>query len=168
MLIYPATIFISAFLLFQIQPLISKYILPWFGGSTAVWTVCILFFQLLLVAGYAYAHVIIRFLSRRSQFIIHALLIASALLFLPVIPAETWKPEGIENPTFHILLLLAVDFQYRATAVGGDHFHAFRTGFVDRKHMALTIDQYDGLVREQCLHLDFIDRVYVCGKTYQQ
>ena len=53
---YAATIFLSAFLLFQVQPLVSKYILPWFGGSPAVWTTCMLFFQTLLFGGYAYAH----------------------------------------------------------------------------------------------------------------
>ena len=56
MIRYPLTIFLSAFLLFQVQPLIGKFILPWFGGSPAVWTTCMLFFQVLLLGGYAYAH----------------------------------------------------------------------------------------------------------------
>ena len=56
MILYAATIFLSAFLLFQVQPLIARIILPWFGGSAAVWTVCMLFFQVLLLLGYVYAH----------------------------------------------------------------------------------------------------------------
>ncbi len=59
---FAATIFVSAFLLFQVQPLVSKYILPWFGGSPAVWTTCMLFFQTLLFGGYAYAHLSQRWL----------------------------------------------------------------------------------------------------------
>src|ERR1700760_3851406 len=55
-LLFAATILLSAFLLFQVQPLIAKLILPWFGGSAAVWTSCMLFFQMALLGGYAYAH----------------------------------------------------------------------------------------------------------------
>ena len=55
-MIYAATIFLSSFLLFLVQPLIARLILPWFGGSAAVWTTCMLFFQVVLLAGYAYAH----------------------------------------------------------------------------------------------------------------
>ena len=66
MLIYAATIFLSAFLLFQVQPLIAKFILPWFGGSAAVWSAALLFFQLLLLAGYFYAHCLIRYLSAET------------------------------------------------------------------------------------------------------
>src|SRR5258707_1111248 len=60
MILYAVTIFLSAFLLFQVQPLIAKVILPWFGGSAAVWTTCMLFFQLLLLAGYVYSHAYVR------------------------------------------------------------------------------------------------------------
>src|SRR5439155_7127319 len=70
MILYALTIFLSAFLLFQVQPLIAKIILPWFGGSAAVWTVCMLFFQVLLLAGYAYAHISIRFLKPRMQMLL--------------------------------------------------------------------------------------------------
>src|ERR1700683_3334531 len=54
--LFPVTIFLSAFLLFQLQPMMGRYILPWFGGGPAVWTGCLLFFQTCLLAGYAYAH----------------------------------------------------------------------------------------------------------------
>src|SRR5881296_4076296 len=65
--LYLLTTFLSAFLLFAVQPLIAKYILPWFGGSPAVWTTCMLFFQILLLAGYAHAHMVSTRLAPRAQ-----------------------------------------------------------------------------------------------------
>src|SRR6476620_9592896 len=81
-LVYALTIFTSAFLLFQIQPMISKAILPWFGGTPAVWTVCLLFFQSLLFAGYAYAHFTNAWLRPRGQGIVHIVMIILALGFI--------------------------------------------------------------------------------------
>ncbi len=104
---YATTIFLSAFLLFQVQPLIGKAILPWFGGTPAVWTTCMLFFQLLLLAGYAYAHVLSCRFAPRTQFWVHAGLLAVSLLFLPIAPAANWKPSGDEIPSLYILSLLA-------------------------------------------------------------
>ncbi|MEX2287529.1 MAG: fused MFS/spermidine synthase [Planctomycetaceae bacterium] len=103
---YAVTIFVSAFLLFQVQPLISKYILPWFGGTPAVWTTCMLFFQMVLFAGYAYAHVIVERLSPRAQAGTQLGLMLVALLTLPVTPNASWKPTGNEQPTVQIILLL--------------------------------------------------------------
>ncbi|HEY2883528.1 MAG TPA: hypothetical protein VGJ15_13870, partial [Pirellulales bacterium] len=106
---YAATIFISAFLLFQVQPLVSKYILPWFGGSPAVWTTCMLFFQSLLFAGYAYAHFSAQHLRPRQQAVLHLAIILMALVvvFLGVVPSESWKPgENSTDPVGRILLLL--------------------------------------------------------------
>ncbi len=97
--------FISAFLLFQVQPVISKFILPWFGGSPGVWTTCMLFFQVVLFAGYAYAHAVVK-LHPRTQKIVHTSLILLALLFLPIAPSNFWKPSGLEEPSMRILLLL--------------------------------------------------------------
>ena len=102
-MIYAATIFLSSFLLFLVQPLIARLILPWFGGSAAVWTTCMLFFQVLLLAGYAYAHGVAR---RRYEPLIHTLLLAAALATLPIMPAESWKPGGADEPITRILLLL--------------------------------------------------------------
>jgi hypothetical protein len=107
MFIYAATIFLSAFLLFQVQPLIAKFILPWFGGSAAVWSAALLFFQLLLLAGYFYAHALIRYVSAKRQVWVHFTLLAISLATLPIVPAERWKPTGDGDPTFGILLLLA-------------------------------------------------------------
>src|SRR4051812_26433312 len=106
MLFYSATIFLSAFLLFQIQPLIAKFILPWFGGSAAVWSAALLFFQLLLLAGYLYAHSLVRYVKPRRQFLVHTTLLAISLITLPIIPAVRWKPEGGGDPTWNILILL--------------------------------------------------------------
>jgi hypothetical protein len=102
------TTFLSAFLLFQVQPVIGKYILPWFGGSPATWTACLLFFQVLLLAGYAYAHLTITVLTPRWQAIVHLMLLALAVALLPITPSEAWKPEGPAWPVARILGLLAV------------------------------------------------------------
>jgi len=107
-LVYAATIFTSAFLLFQIQPMISKAILPWFGGTPAVWTTCLLFFQSLLFAGYAYAHFSNTWLSRKQQAIVHIVVIAVALALLGVLPDASRQPSGDADPTRAILTILAV------------------------------------------------------------
>lgn len=106
MLAFALTIFTGAFLLFQVQPLIGKYILPWFGGGPGVWTTCMLFFQVLLLGGYAYAHVLSRRLAPRAQVIVHGLLLAAALASLPITPGDQWKPIGAGDPTWRILVLL--------------------------------------------------------------
>jgi len=105
--VYAATIFLSAFLLFQVQPLIAKFILPWFGGSAAVWSAALLFFQLLLLAGYLYAHCLIRYLKPKQQFWVHGSLLILSLATLPIVPSAMWKPSGGDDPTLRILLLLA-------------------------------------------------------------
>src|SRR5580700_7760120 len=105
--VYAASIFLSAFLLFQVQPLIAKFILPWFGGSAAVWTATLLFFQLLLLAGYLYAHLLVRYLKPKQQLGLHAGLLAVSLLTLPIIPGAGWKSSVSGDPTWHILMLLA-------------------------------------------------------------
>jgi hypothetical protein len=106
MLLYAITIFLSAFLLFQVQPLIAKIILPWFGGSAAVWSAAMLFFQLVLLAGYAYAHVSIRFLKAKQQMMTHVTLLLASCAVLPILPSETWKPSESGDPTLRILMLL--------------------------------------------------------------
>jgi hypothetical protein len=107
MLLYACTIFISAFLLFEVQPMIGKIILPWFGGSAAVWSTCLLFFQASLLAGYLYAHCSTRYLKPRQQAILHVLLMAASLALLPILPSPDWKPSQPGDPSGRILLLLA-------------------------------------------------------------
>lgn len=107
-LLYAWTIFLSAFLLFQVQPLIGKVILPWFGGSAAVWNACLLFFQMLLLLGYLYAHLTTRLLSPRRQALVHIFLLAASVALLPITPSATWMPTGGEDPALRIVGLLAV------------------------------------------------------------
>ena len=102
---YAATIFLSSFLLFLVQPIIAKQILPWFGGSAAVWTTCLVFFQTVLLAGYGYADATMRLGSRRQAFL-HVALLAASLLFLPILASSGWKPHGDEEPIARILVLL--------------------------------------------------------------
>jgi len=118
---YAATIFLSAFLLFQVQPLIGKYILPWFGGTPSVWTTCMLFFQILLFGGYLYAHLITTRFTPRWQLYTHIALIAAALFTLPIVPNSNWKPTGAEEPISRIVILLV-------TSVGLPFFVVSSTG----------------------------------------
>jgi protein-L-isoaspartate O-methyltransferase len=108
MLLYALTIFTSAFLLFLVQPIVAKQILPWFGGSAAVWTTCLVFFQFLLLFGYAYSDWTTRNLAPRRQVAIHILLLVLSLVSLPIIPDAAWKPAGDEDPIWRILGLLTV------------------------------------------------------------
>jgi hypothetical protein len=103
--LHAATIFVSAFLLFLIQPVLAKQILPWFGGAAIVWTSCMVFFQLVLLLGYAYAHALTR-AAPRTQALIHIALIVASLAFLPITPDASWKPAGGDNPVARILALL--------------------------------------------------------------
>lgn len=114
---FAATIFLGAFLLFQVQLLLGKLILPWFGGTPAVWTTCLLFFQLLLLAGYAYARVIAARFAAQLQGKVHLVLLGvSAALFVgmaflwptPVTPSANWKPAGDANPAVQIAKFLFV------------------------------------------------------------
>jgi SAM-dependent methyltransferase len=108
MILYALTIVVSAFLLFQVQPVIAKIILPWFGGSAAVWTVCMLFFQMALLLGYLYAHALVRYLKPRTQMLVHAALLLVSALALPIYPNASWKPLNGDEPTLRILGLLAM------------------------------------------------------------
>jgi SAM-dependent methyltransferase len=105
-IIYAATIFLSAFLLFQVQPVVGKMVLPWFGGSAAVWTTCMLLFQVLLLLGYLYAHLSSRYLSPRRQALVHTALLVTAALTLPLSPSDAWKPSPSSDPALLLLGML--------------------------------------------------------------
>lgn len=108
-LVFGISIFASAFLLFQVQPVIARYILPWYGGSPAVWTTCLLFFQLGLLAGYAYAHALVSLLRTRpaAQVMVHGILILAAIFLLPITPSPDLKPDASgADPVWGILGLL--------------------------------------------------------------
>lgn len=111
-----AAVFIGSFLLFQVQPLIGKYLLPWFGGVPAVWTVCLLFFQMVLLGGYGYAHLLQRLPSAR-QGLVHMAMLLLALLVggvlcikwgSPILPDEALRPTRGSVPAARILLLLSI------------------------------------------------------------
>ena len=106
--VYGAAIVLSAFLLFGVEPIMGRLILPWFGGSAAVWTVTVLFFQVVLVLGYLYAHLLVRHVAPARQMYIHVPLLLASLLVLPILPAAGWKPVGSQDPTLRIIGLLAL------------------------------------------------------------
>jgi hypothetical protein len=107
MLLYALTISLSAFLLFEVQPIIAKMILPWFGGTSAVWTTCMLFFQAVLLGGYLYAHWMHERLPSRKQAWVHIAVLAVSLAALPIIPGAAWKTATTGSPSLRILALLA-------------------------------------------------------------
>jgi hypothetical protein len=104
MILYAATAFASAFLLFLVQPLLAKYILPWFGGSPGVWTTCLLFFQALLTAGYALAHFLASRFTRRQEVIIMLGFLLLTIASLPITPVRS--SGELSSPTWHILKVL--------------------------------------------------------------
>ncbi len=108
MLLYALTISLSAFLLFAVQPIIAKSILPWFGGSSAVWSTCMLFFQCVLLLGYVYAHWAHQKLAARRQAIVHTVLLVASVATLPIVPNHAWRTASVGHPSLRILALLAV------------------------------------------------------------
>jgi hypothetical protein len=105
-LLFSVSIFASAFLLFMVQPMVGKHILPWFGGAPGVWMLCLAFYQSTLFLGYAYAHLLLLFFEPRWQFAVHAAVFAAALAVLPVLPGEAWKPDPGASPSLRILAML--------------------------------------------------------------
>jgi hypothetical protein len=121
MIWYALTIFWSAFLLFLVQPILGKQILPWFGGTPAVWTTCLLFFQVLLLGGYVYAHGLSAWLKPRGQALVHIALLASSLWFMPIATDATYRAELESSPTWQILVLLTA-------TIGAPYFLMSATG----------------------------------------
>ena len=101
------TILLSSFLLFLVQPIIAKQILPWFGGSAGVWTISLVFFQVVLLLGYSYAHWLTRWRAGSRQFVLHMVLLLVSGLTLPIIAGPFWKPMHNDEPVLQILGLLA-------------------------------------------------------------
>jgi hypothetical protein len=109
MLLFSATIFVSAALLFLIEPMFAKFVLPSFGGTPAVWTGSMMFFQAALLLSYLYVHATTSWLGARRQAVLHLVLVLLPLLVLPVaVPAEDWAPGAESNPLLYLLGLLAV------------------------------------------------------------
>jgi SAM-dependent methyltransferase len=141
---YGLTIFLSAFLLFQVQPLVGKMILPWFGGSASVWTTCMLFFQAILLFGYVYSHWVVKALNPYKQSVLHITLLVISLLLLPITASELWKPTGSENPTLQILglLFVSIGLPYFVLSTTGPLIQAWfareKTGGVPYRLFALS------------------------------
>jgi uncharacterized membrane protein (UPF0136 family) len=106
--LYAVTVIVGACLLFLVQPLIAKIILPWFGGTSAVWSAALVFFQACVLGGYSYAHWLTTHVSPRRQSLIHGALLIVSCLMMPILPSESFRPDGGGNPAFQILLLLVV------------------------------------------------------------
>lgn len=119
--LFATTVFLSAFLLFQIQPIVGKLILPWFGGSSSVWSTCIVFFQAELLLGYAYVHWLHEKLSAQRQALVHASLLLLSLATLPVVADPAWKGTALAHPGLSVLAVLA-------TAVGAPYLLLSTTG----------------------------------------
>src|SRR6202051_3309268 len=108
LIVYTSAIFVSALLLFSVQPLITKMVLPRLGGSPAVWSVAMVFFQSLLLGGYAYAHYLMQVRNRMIPVIIHLLLLVVALLTLPLSIASGWGEPPGSGYAFWLRCLFAV------------------------------------------------------------
>lgn len=106
--LYAVTVIVSACLLFLVQPLIAKIILPWFGGTSSVWSAALVFFQACVLGGYTYAHWLTTRISPRRQSLIHIALLIGSCVMMPILPSEALRPEGSGDPTLQILLLLTV------------------------------------------------------------
>ncbi|MGL4560426.1 MAG: class I SAM-dependent methyltransferase, partial [Afipia sp.] len=108
LVVYTAAIFTSALLLFSVQPLFTKMVLPRLGGSPAVWSVAMVFFQSLLLGGYAYAHYLMTLKSRTAPVVIHLVLLAVALLTLPLSISGTFGDPPASGYAFWLLALFAI------------------------------------------------------------
>lgn len=119
--LFTASVALSALLLFLVQPIVAKQILPWFGGAASVWTTCMVFFQTALLAGYAYSHAVATRLAPLWQRRVHLALLAASLASLPILASDRWRPQGEGDAAATILLLLAatVGLPYLALASTG-------------------------------------------------
>ncbi|HMF11996.1 MAG TPA: hypothetical protein VKE94_06805, partial [Gemmataceae bacterium] len=108
LLVFAGTLFTSALLLFLVEPMVGKMILPMLGGSPAVWNTCMVFYQAMLLVGYLYAHLTTTWLGARKQAVLHLVLMAAPFLVLPIAVNKALAPEGEANPVFGVLVLLTV------------------------------------------------------------
>ena len=105
---YSIVVFLGAFLLFQVQPLVARVLLPWFGGTASVWNTCMMFFQVALVLGYLYAHGLRIFLTPARSWMVHSVVLLLALLTLPVLPSDSHQPQGEGSPSGEIVRVLTL------------------------------------------------------------
>jgi hypothetical protein len=135
LIVYTAAIFVSALLLFSVQPLFTKMVLPRLGGSPAVWSVAMVFFQSLLLFGYAYAHYLMTLQSRTIPVVVHLVLLTVAALMLPLSIADNWGDPPATGTPFWLLGLFAVSIglPFFALAANNPMLQAWfvRTGHPD-------------------------------------
>jgi SAM-dependent methyltransferase len=108
LIVYGITIFTGAALLFVVQPMVGRMVLPLLGGSPAVWNTAMVFYQAVLLAGYAYAHFTTRWLGVRRQAALHAVMLVLPLLAMPVVIPHGWAPPTTHNPIPWLLAVLAM------------------------------------------------------------
>src|SRR6266545_3137668 len=104
-MLFALSLFLSAFLLFLVQPIIAKMVLPLLGGTPAVWNTCMLFFQVMLLAGYGYVHALTTRVGIRRQVAVHLIVLCTPLLLFPIGIASYWM---VLDPDFPIAWLLGL------------------------------------------------------------
>ena len=104
--LFASATLLGAFLIFLVQPLVGKRLLPWFGGGPGVWMMCLMFYQSALFIGYAYADGLVRWVNPRRQWLVHGTIVGLSFALLPVLPDEAWRPVGDADPTYTIFLIL--------------------------------------------------------------
>ena len=124
------TVFLGAFLLFLVQPIIAKLILPRFGGSVAVWATCLVFFQAALLLGYAFEHLMVREGRSRALQALHPALLVGSLALLPIAPAPSWPAVESLAPSLQILgvLVLSIGLPFTLLAMTGPLLQARQAG----------------------------------------
>lgn len=131
------TIFLSAFLLFSVQPFFAKMVLPRLGGTPAVWSVAMVFFQTVLLAGYGYAHVLSRYLSLRNAVLVHVAVLLIALVALPIAIPESWQRPPADGEALWLigLFTVSVGLPFFAVSANGPLLQAWfaRTGHAHAK-----------------------------------
>lgn len=135
-ILFGAAIFLSAVLLFLVQPIAAKLVLPIMGGAPNVWTTAMVFFQTMLLLGYLYSHIVTRRLRLPAQFFVHALVMASVLLALPIgFPGPDWMPGRGYSPSMWLLLVLLciAGLPYFAVATTGPLLQAWFGATDDRR-----------------------------------
>ena len=163
--VWGGTIFLSAFLLFQVQPVLAKIILPWFGGGAGVWTTSLVFFQVTYLLGNFYAHGLMRLRNPLWSSRIHVALLAASLLLLPILPGASWKPAESADPALRIFALLAVKiglpfFLLSATspllqAPGRTPYFDERDSLAVHSQISALLDRWHGSKVDRAARLNF-------------
>ncbi len=135
--VFSVTLMLSAFLLFSVQPLVSKMILPILGGTPSVWNTAMMFFQITLLAGYAYAHITTRFLGVRMQAVAHIALMIAFVFILPIALPAGWLPPENANPAFWQIGVMSI-------TVGGPFFALAATAPMLQRWFTRTPHPYAG------------------------